>query len=39
MSKRKTEKLKIPLSLKQTVMSALETPPECRKRPKKKLGK
>jgi hypothetical protein len=34
--KRKTEKLKIPLNFKQTVMAALETPPEPRKKPTKK---
>jgi hypothetical protein len=35
----KMEKLKIPLSFKQTVMAALETPPERRKPLKKKQEK
>jgi hypothetical protein len=35
-SKIKREALKIPLDFKQTVLAALETPPEPRKAPKKK---
>jgi hypothetical protein len=36
MSNPRRQKLKIPLDFKQTVMAALETPPERRKIPKKK---
>jgi len=40
MSKRKTrEKLRIPLDFKQTVLAALETPPEPKKKRKKKPAK
>jgi hypothetical protein len=35
---RKSQKLKIPLDFKQTVLAALETNPEVRKTPAKKKG-
>jgi len=37
--KRKVGKLKIPLNFKQTVLAALETKPELRKKTKKKPNK
>jgi hypothetical protein len=37
--KRQTEKLKIPLDFKQTVLAALETPPERNPKKRKKTRK